>query len=549
MITRLTSMRPPLHKALQELLENSHSHSHTALRLPRFRSASNSARPSLSPRLTPTIFAPATGRAKSAISILRVSGPDSVKVWYQMTRPPRQSKLGKVDKKDKGKGRESRLEEPKPRVATLRRIVHPTTGEVLDEGIVLYFPAESSLTAQPTLELHTHGSPALMSLLLSVLPSLSASFRIAEPGEFTRLAFEAGKMDLTEVEGIRDLVEADTEAQRKLAARQAGGHMKVAYDKMRTTIIEASSLLEALIDFGEDQGIDPAVYSQAKGKVTNLRTQIIKQLENGRRGEIIRSGVQVAIIGPPNAGKSSLFNWFAQREAAIVTSTPGTTRDVVELSLNFNGFPIIIADTAGLRVTGDEVEAIGVGRAREKARGADLKLFILPLDDPSALNDPSLLDSIDSDTLIVLNKSDSTTSANSSATVDFEDRLREKLDEKGVNWIGSRGNKGAEFLKLSVKNGDGLDGLTAEVTRLLRERYDLSDDMEDTPLITHARHRHHLEDCLRSLEAFLEMDEDLDLVDAAEELRYASLSLGRVTGVVDVEEILGEIFRGFCIGK
>ncbi|KWU44682.1 tRNA modification GTPase TrmE [Rhodotorula sp. JG-1b] len=471
----------------------------------------------IAPRL-PTIFAPATGKGKSAIAILRISGDDALQVWRRMTASPRTRKRSEV-------------EEPPERKAVLRKIVHPETDEVLDEGVVLYFPRHSALTAQPTLELHLHGSPALMQLLLKLLPTLSPSFRIAEPGEFTRLAFEAGKMDLTEVEGIRDLVEADTEAQRKLAARQASGQMRQAYDAMRAIAIEATALIEALIDFGEDEGISEGVYEQARDKVVTLSERIQKYLDDGRRGEIIRSGIHLAIVGPPNAGKSSLLNWLARREAAIVTEIPGTTRDVLELSLDFHGYPIVVADTAGLRTaTRDRVETIGIERAVDRAGTADLKLCVLSLEalfptrarerdtpDPGpAPIDPLTLSLIDRDTLILLNKTDSF--------------------------------KPTRFWLVSVKEGEGLTELAQGLKDQVRRRFELSDNLDETPIVTQERHRRHLEECLASLSAFLDTPSE-DIVDAGEELRYAVRSLGQITGAVDVEEVLGEIFAGFCIGK
>ncbi|GAA5948951.1 hypothetical protein JCM21900_003149 [Sporobolomyces salmonicolor] len=510
------------------------------VRRPRFASTS------AAPLRLPTIFAPATGKGKTAIQILRISGDDALEVWRRMTTAP------------KGTKRSPPSKDPEPRRAILRKIVHPETAEVLDEGVVLYFPPTSALTAQPTLELHLHGSPALMHLMLKLLPTLSSSFRIAEPGEFTRLAFEAGKMDLTEVEGIRDLVEADTEAQRKLAARQASGQMRHAYDSMRTAVIESMALVEALIDFGEDEGISAGVFEQAREKVIALRAQISRHLDDGRRGEIIRSGINLAIVGPPNAGKSSLLNWLAQREASIVTAIPGTTRDVVELSLDYHGFPILVADTAGLRSTKDQVEAIGIERALAKADVADLKLCVLSLEhlfppSPSASTlaatsplsapqiDPLTLDLVDSNTLILLNKVDS-----SPPTPEHLRLISATLESAGKHWLG----RGWEppFWEVSVKEGTGLSELAEGLTGELKRRFDLSDELDETPIVTHERHRRHLEECRDSLNAFLDLGAE-DIVDAGEELRYAVLALGKISGAVDVEEVLGEIFRGFCIGK
>ncbi|GAA5844858.1 hypothetical protein JCM9279_000019 [Rhodotorula babjevae] len=521
-------------------------------RLARARTASSPAAPPPSPFRPPTIFAPATGKGKSAISILRISGPDALEVWRKMTVPAR------------GRTQSDRTRsEPPERRAVLRRIVAPD-GEVLDEGVVLYFPSHSALTAQPTLELHLHGSPALMQLLLQLLPALGNGFRIAEPGEFTRLAFEAGKMDLTEVEGIRDLVEADTEAQRKLAARQASGQMRVAYDSMRSEAIEAMALIEALIDFGEDEGISEGVYEQARQKVIVLSSRIGKYLDDGRRGEILRQGIHLAIVGPPNAGKSSLLNWLAQREAAIVTAVPGTTRDVVELALDFHGFPVHVADTAGLRSTGDEVEAIGIERAVAKAETADIKLCVLPLDElfpscPSSsstspapalgpLIDPLTLSLIDHHTLIVLNKLDAHTEPPTDAQLGA---LEAYLRREGKSWAAAERSEGGavgSFALVSVRDGRGLAQLAERLKVEVKRRFELSDVLEETPIVTHERHRRHLEDTLSSLDAFLDLTSD-EIVSAGEELRYAVRSLGQITGMVDTEEVLGEIFRGFCIGK
>ncbi|GAA5867482.1 hypothetical protein JCM3774_002919 [Rhodotorula dairenensis] len=513
------------------------------------------------PSRSPTIFAPATGKGKSAIAILRVSGDEALQVWRRMTASPR------TRKRPNGEATE-----PPERKAILRKIVHPETDEVLDEGVVLYFPRHSALTAQPTLELHLHGSPALVQLLLKLLPTLSPSFRIAEPGEFTRLAFEAGKMDLTEVEGIRDLVEADTEAQRKLAARQANGQMRLAYDAMRVTAIEATALIEALIDFGEDEGISEGVYEQAREKVVQLSERIKTYLNDGRRGEIIRSGIHLAIVGPPNAGKSSLLNWLARREAAIVTEIPGTTRDVLELSLDFHGYPIVVADTAGLRETRDRVETIGIERAVERAASADLKICVLSLEalfpvnpeettSSSAPSPPVLapidaltLSLIDRNTLILLNKTDSF-----SPTEAHLWALQAALRKEGKEWYGclaatqggeEGGEEGTErpFWLVSVRDGKGLADLAQGLKHQVQRRFELSDDMDETPIVTQARHRRHLEDCLASLSAFLDTASE-DIVDAGEELRYAVRALGQITGAVDVEEVLGEIFAGFCIGK
>ncbi|KAK9897478.1 tRNA modification GTPase TrmE [Cystobasidium minutum MCA 4210] len=472
---------------------------------------------------TPTIYAPATPPGKSAIAVVRIAGPQVSKVW-QATRSPRNGK--------------HKPWPPPARKAVLRDIYDAATQQKLDQGLVIYFPAESSLTALEMLELHLHGSTAVMKAVLRSL-STYEGFRPADPGEFTKLAFENGRMDLTEVEGLRDLIESETEAQRKLAVLQAGGEMRKAYDSMRKDIISAMSVAEAMIDFGEDEQIEQSTFAIAVGRIHQLRDKIVEHLNKARRAEVVRNGIRLAIFGAPNAGKSSFLNWLSQREASIVTAHPGTTRDIVEVSLDFHGYPVIVSDTAGLRDTSDEVESIGVQRAKAAVVSADVKICMisvvemLKLPKETAI-DPMSASLVDEDTLFVLNKTD---------LVPVTPELRQRVaNALGLDVESDR------LLFASIEARTGLDELSGRLQRLVEERFDVGTST-DMLLVTRERHRFHLEECLQCLNAFLSIDPQEDLVGAAEELRYAAQALGKVTGQVQVDEILDELFSSFCIGK
>lgn len=427
-----------------------------------------------------------------------------------------------------------------PRKVSLREILAHGTREKLDEGIVVFFPASSSLTAQDMVELHLHGSTAVMKAVLSSLSRMDG-FRPAEPGEFTKLAFDNGRMDLTEVEGLRDLIESETELQRKLAIHQAGGHMREAYEAMRSKIISAMSVLEAIIDFGEDESIDEQHYYPAREKIVQLRELITRQLEQADRGEIVRNGARLAIFGAPNAGKSSFLNWLAQREASIVTAHPGTTRDVIELSLDFHGYPLIVSDTAGLRATDNEIESIGVERAKASVRSSQLKLCMIALPEAIAavasgksVLDPQTAELVDDSTIFVFNKIDAA-DVPPDALQDLFAQVKEQAKASG------------QALPISVKDRQGLDKLSQLLKMRLEKTFAVMGG--ETVLITRQRHRHHLEECLQCLDSFLSIDPSVDLVGAAEELRYAAEALGKVTGQVRVDDILDELFSSFCIGK
>ncbi|KDQ65044.1 hypothetical protein JAAARDRAFT_52958 [Jaapia argillacea MUCL 33604] len=451
-----------------------------------------------------TIYALSTPTGKAGVGVVRISGPDALDVWRVMVRL-----------------HSNRVRDPEPWKMECCRIVDPKTEELLDDGLAVFFKGPRSFTTQDVVELHIHSGRAIISSILSALSQLPYC-RPAEPGEFTRRAFEGGRLDLTQVEGLKDLIDAETESQRKIALRAAG---VARFEELRTDIIHCLALVEALIDFGEGEEIEEGVYEQARQKVIALHQTIQNHLSDNRRGEVLRSGIRLAIFGPPNAGKSSLLNFLAQREAAIVTPIPGTTRDILELSLDIGGLPVIVADTAGLRHTEDVVEKIGVERARNMVQGADISLCVLSLpeiaqDAPNTGDSlqyyipPSIKPLVTSDTFFLLNKSDL-----APHPTPFDHLL-----EGGGNHASRR------------KDRSWIVSLTSDTPS------------SEEPIITHARHRVHLESALRFLEAFLDTSPE-DVVLAAEELRYAAQAVGKVSGLIDVEDILDAVFRDFCIGK
>ncbi len=387
------------------------------------------------------------------------------------------------------------------------------SGEVVDDGLALWFPAPNSFTGEDVVELHLHGGTAAITAATRVLAALPGH-RLAEPGEFTRRAFENAKLDLTEAEGLADLVDAETDAQRRQARRQMAGELGDLYEQWRAALLSALAHFEAEIDFAEED-IPPDLHARAVGEVRAISTAVAAHLDDKRRGEILRGGVSVAIVGPPNAGKSSLLNRLAGRDAAIVSATAGTTRDVIEVHLDLGGFPVILADTAGLRVSGDDIEQEGVRRAKRRADEADLKLAVF--DGATWPNlDPTTLALCDDDTIRVVNKID----------------------------LGVASDAG--FIGVSALSGAGLDALEAALSSAVAQRFQPS----AAPALTRARHRAALEECQASFARFLAASEKKGAPElAAEDLRLAARALGRITGRVDVEEILGVIFAEFCIGK
>ncbi|HEY7990049.1 MAG TPA: tRNA uridine-5-carboxymethylaminomethyl(34) synthesis GTPase MnmE [Stellaceae bacterium] len=397
---------------------------------------------------------------------------------------------------------------PVARRATRVRFRDPDSGDIIDDGVAIYFPAPHSYTGEDVAEFHVHGSRAVIAALLEIL-GRREGLRLAEPGEFTRRAFENGKLDLTEAEAVADLVDAETAAQRRQALRQLDGALGALYEDWRARLMRALARIEAEIDFPEE-GLPPDLWAGIRGDVAALAAEIAAHLADGRRGERLRDGVSVAIIGPPNAGKSSLLNALARRDIAITSAIAGTTRDVIEARLDLGGYPVLLADTAGLRQSADEIEQEGVRRALARAEAADLRLVMVDATQPRDTVDPRLAGD---NAIVVLNKIDLAPAA---------------------------ATDGA--LRLSVTTGEGMEALLARLTEEVARR--AGDG--SAPLITRARHREALTLCARSLTRFA----DATLPElAAEDLRQAARALGRITGRVDVEDMLDIVFHDFCVGK
>ncbi len=440
-----------------------------------------------------TIYALSSGPGPAGIAVFRVSGPESGAVLSALTG-----------------GR--RL--PPARRAMRATLVDPEEGCALDDGIAIWFPGPGSYSGEDLVEIHVHGGPAVMAAMLRVLAA-RPGLRLAEPGEFTRRAFLAGKMDLTEAEGIADLIAAETEAQRRQAVRQAEGELGRLYDGWRDKLVGATAHYEACIDF-PDEDLPEEISQQATHEISWLVDSIFRHLEDSHRGERLRQGLDIAIVGPPNAGKSSLLNRLARRDAAIVSERAGTTRDVIDVAMDLGGYPVVLADTAGLREAADSIEEEGVRRARQRAEAADLRILVIDGRDEAGFREAA--DLVDESTILVVNKAD---------------LGRAAIRPKGLN-LG--------VYEISVRTGEGIDAFLDGLEAIVRDRIGLAGQ----PALTRARHREALEGCLEALHRVLEAPlPEL----AAEDLRLATRALGRITGRVDVEDLLDVIFRDFCIGK
>ena len=443
-----------------------------------------------------TIFALSTGNVKSGIAIIRISGNDTRDVLKKLT----QKNL------------------PSPRIASISNFYDFENNELIDKGLLLWFPQPNSYTGEDLAELHVHGSKAVISALLSNLSKIN-NCRIAEPGEFTRIAFENGKINLLDVEALSDLISSETELQRKQALNFLNGNISKKYQELRDKILKTLANIEAKIDFPEED-LPQDILKNIKNE-TNQIIDIIKSiLDDNRVGEKIRDGFKIVIIGPTNAGKSSLLNCLSKREVAIVSEIEGTTRDTIEVSLNLDGYPVLISDTAGLRDTTNIIEKKGVDIALDKAENADLKIIVLDAKNP---NFKGFFDNIyDKNSLIVVNKSD---------------LISKKFDDSQINNL--------NHTMISVKHELNINTLVDEIKKKLKNKFITSDDI----FITRERHREHLQQCLDHLNNFIQKKEIEDFDKAAEDLRLATRNLGRVVGDVDVEEVLGKIFNDFCIGK
>ncbi|XP_040158181.1 tRNA modification GTPase GTPBP3, mitochondrial [Anopheles arabiensis] len=471
-------------------------------------------------RNSSTIFGLSSGFGKCGVAVIRVSGSASRAI---------------IDKKTRLKSF------PEPRRAVLTKIFHGQTNAMIDRGLLLWFPGPQSFTGEDTIEFHVHGGTAIVSAMYDSLATFPDT-RIAEPGEFTKRAFYAGKMDLTEVEGLADLIHAETEAQRKQALRQANGQLSCFYNDLRTQLVQAIASIEAYIDFAEDQDVDDNVLSVAVQNIEGVIGQLKAHLNDNRRGERLRNGVRTAIVGAPNVGKSSLINLLSQRNVSIVTSIAGTTRDIVESHYDIGGYPVILGDTAGLREgTEDVVESEGIARARAYVESADLLLLVV---DASRVETVDRMDTylreymetlgLDADmmsrALVVLNKCDLLTSG-----------TREQLTAHNHS-----------FSFLSCQTQSGLPELLERLkTRLVQL---CGDPSVESPTISQERHRYHLKQCLACLERFRDYFHEAgasnrDLAIVTHHLRNAVRCIGKITGTVETEEILDVIFSTFCIGK
>ena len=442
-----------------------------------------------------TIYALSTGPGISGVAIIRISGEQSSKVIENLT----------------GK------KVPKPRVATLRKINKINTSELIDEGIILWFPGPESYTGEDMAEIQVHGGKAVVDALHSSISQIE-NCRLAEPGEFTKLAFQNGKINLLEAESIADLISSETEIQRQQAIKIMNGKSADQFNFLREKLLQILSHVEAKIDF-PDEDLPNDILDEIKNNLNEVIKKIEKILNDQKVGERIREGFKIAILGPTNAGKSSLINHLSNRDVAIVSEIAGTTRDVIETHLNIDGYPVIISDTAGIRESKDEIEKKGIKLSLNKAEEADLKLVIV---DAKSLNFNDVLKGLlDENAILVINKSD---------------LLKKEIELKIKN---------INHVLISIKDNKNIDELISKIKNNLKNKFITSDDI----LITRERHRQHLEQCLNHLKNFNQKREIEDFDKAAEDLRLATRHLGMIVGKVDVEEILGNIFNEFCIGK
>ena len=442
-----------------------------------------------------TIYALSTGPGISGIAIVRVSGEDTRKVIKLLTN----------------------AELPKPRVATLRKINKINTSELIDEGIILWFPGPESYTGEDMAEFHIHGSKAVIDALHHSISKIE-NCRLAEAGEFTKLAFQNGKINLLKAESIADLISAETEIQRQQAIKIMNGNSADKFNELREKLLKILSHVEAKIDF-PDEDLPEDILKNIKKISNEVILNIKKILDDQKVGERIREGFKIAIVGPTNAGKSSLLNHLSNRDVAIVSEIAGTTRDVIETHLNIDGYPVVVSDTAGIRDSKNEIEKKGIKLALDKAENADLKLIVI---DAKNIDFKGVLKELmDENAILVVNKSD---------------LLKEDLNFEIKNY---------EHVLISVKNNLNVEGLILKIKNKLKNKFITSEDI----LITRARHRQHLEQSLNYLKNFEEKNEAEDFDKAAEDLRLATRHLGMIVGKVDVEEILGSIFNDFCIGK
>ena len=442
-----------------------------------------------------TIYALSSGPGISGVAIIRISGADASKAITLLTGKPL----------------------PPPRIASLRKINNINNSELIDEGIIIWFPGPESYTGEDMAEIHVHGGKAIVLALQNELSKLE-NFRLAEAGEFTKIAFQNGKINLLKAESIADLISAETEIQRLQAVKIMKGKSAEKFDILREKLLKILSFVEAKIDFPEEDLPDENI-KQIKKDTTEVLNKIKKILDDQKVGEIIREGFKIAIVGPTNAGKSSLLNNLSNRDVAIVSEIAGTTRDVIETHLNIDGYPVIISDTAGIRNSKDEIEKKGIKLSLDRAENADLKLVVV---DAKSIDLKGFLnDLLKDNAILVVNKSD---------------LIQGELDTEVTK---------LDHVLISLKENLNLDKLILKIKDKLKTKFISNEDI----LITRERHRQHLVQCSDNLSNFLEKNDKKDFDKAAEDLRLATRHLGMIVGKVDVEEVLGSIFNDFCIGK
>ncbi len=442
-----------------------------------------------------TIYALSSGPGTSGIAVIRISGPNCSKVIKAMT-------VGNF---------------PEPRVATLKKINKIRTNELIDEGIIIWFPGPNSYTGEDMAEFHVHGSRSVINAIHNSISKIE-NCRLAEPGEFTKIAFQNGKINLLKAEGVADLISSETEIQRQQAIKIMSGKSSKKFNEWREKLLKILSNVEAKIDF-PDENLPDNILKDIKSSSKKIKEEIQKLLNDQKVGERIREGFKIAIVGPTNAGKSSLLNYLSKRDVAIVSEIAGTTRDVIEIHLNIDGYPVVISDTAGIRESKDEIEKKGIKLALRSAEKADLNIVII---DPKSVDFAGFLsDLVNEKAIFVLNKSD-----------------------LGIQNINSKLKK-LNPIPISLKNEKNIEELIFAIKKKLKNKFITSEDI----LITRERHRQHLEQCFYQLKNFDDKNKTEDFDKAAEDLRLATRHLGIIVGKVDVEEILGSIFNDFCIGK
>ena len=442
-----------------------------------------------------TIYALSSGPGIAGISVIRVSGSKTKDVIINLTQQA----------------------EPEPRVATLRKFNKINNNELIDEGILIWFPGPNSYTGEDMAEFHVHGSKAVVDSIQAEISKIDGC-RLADPGEFTKIAFLNGKINLLQAESISDLISSETEIQRQQAIKIMSGKSSEKFNSLRSRLIKILSNVEAKIDFPEDD-LPNDILKNIHTETDNIINEIEKILNDQKVGERIREGFKIAIVGPTNAGKSSLLNYLSRRDIAIVSEIAGTTRDVIEAHLNLDGFPVVISDTAGIRISKDEIEKKGIKLALEKAENADLNIIVIEpksVDFADFFNENTIKKAI-----LVVNKSD-----------------------LGVNEI-SEAIKKYSPIFISVKEEKNLDKLINLINESLKNKFISSEDI----YITRERHRSNLKNCIEHLKNFQKKKTIQDFDKGAEDLRLAARYLGMIVGKVDVEEILGSIFNDFCIGK